>query len=434
MGKCKVSVEAGSNGRVAFAGRDEKGRQVEDEFEAGTDVEVAMFPDPNCTVSGWYYNGQMVDSPGRGPDVDGKTLTCRINGIARSTHVNVTFAPLTYTVQTMPNSLAPDPHGTLSPASGAKPLVVSWASGQTFKASAASGYRVGHWKFDGKTVQEGKDSFSLKGVFDCRLHALEVVFVAQDFQIKPSAGKHGKVDPSEPFRIALGGQQLFTALPDAGYQVNEWLLDGKPVQLEDGADGTFYSLEDIAANHAVKVNFKRRARGELRAAVATLTAVTAGKVKLIAYPVATDTAYEVPLYVLRLDGSAEDGSRVSREFKVARFGVAFKETDAAPYVYGLRAGTYVTKEWIPNYASLGAWRVSGKHWMHAARANPAEATCLAGCIGVYGPGTLNPFNEALCAMMNADNDDAGRAAIAKSGKFSVVIDPAPKPPLKPWKA
>lgn len=170
----------------------------------------------------------------------------------------------------------------------------------------------------------------------------------------------------------------------------------------------------------------------MREARATLTAEIVGKAKLVSHPRDSGIAYEVPLYRLRLEGSDADGRPVSRDFRVARFGVGFTDKDKAPFICSVRAGRYRIKEWVPGYATHGAWVLTGRYLMHAARANPAEATALSGCVGVYGPKTLKAFNDALCSMMNADANESGRAAIAASGKFVVVVEVAPRPPLKPW--
>ncbi|MHC5101623.1 MAG: InlB B-repeat-containing protein, partial [Planctomycetota bacterium] len=46
-----------------------------------------------------------------------------------------------------------------------------------------------------------------------------------------------------------GTDQLFTATPDAGFEVDQWLLDGSPVQ----TGGTPYTLTNITADHTVSV-------------------------------------------------------------------------------------------------------------------------------------------------------------------------------------
>ncbi len=65
------------------------------EVPDGTDVVIKMIPDLGYTVDSWSVDGAPFDSPGRGPDVDGKTIEYKIPGICADTLVEVTFTRLT---------------------------------------------------------------------------------------------------------------------------------------------------------------------------------------------------------------------------------------------------------------------------------------------------------------------------------------------------
>ncbi len=73
------------------------------------------------------------------------------------------------------------------------------------------------------------------------------------YLITPIASLDGTISPSTP-QITLAGSSLtFTATPSAGYQVDQWLIDGNTAQ----RGGTTFILSHIAANHTVEATFIR---------------------------------------------------------------------------------------------------------------------------------------------------------------------------------
>lgn len=73
------------------------------------------------------------------------------------------------------------------------------------------------------------------------------------YLITPIAGMNGSINPTAP-QTALAGSSLnFTATPNAGYQVDQWLLDGGLAQ----SGGSTFTVSDIDANHTVEATFTR---------------------------------------------------------------------------------------------------------------------------------------------------------------------------------
>lgn len=70
--------------------------------------------------------------------------------------------------------------------------------------------------------------------------------------ITATAGPNGTIDPSGDVDVNPGENQLFTAYPNLGYTVDEWLLDGEPNQI----GGTIYTLYNIQTAHTVHVEFR----------------------------------------------------------------------------------------------------------------------------------------------------------------------------------
>ncbi|MDI9817607.1 MULTISPECIES: DUF1566 domain-containing protein [unclassified Legionella] len=75
----------------------------------------------------------------------------------------------------------------------------------------------------------------------------------QQFTVTPSAGANGSISPSTPQVVNAGSSLMFTATPNTGFGVNQWLLDGNVVQ----NGGTSFQLNNIQANHTVEVTFNQ---------------------------------------------------------------------------------------------------------------------------------------------------------------------------------
>lgn len=75
----------------------------------------------------------------------------------------------------------------------------------------------------------------------------------QQFIVTPSAGANGSISPATAQRVNAGSSLAFTATPNTGFGVNQWLLDGNVVQ----NGGTTFQLNNIQANHTVAVTFNQ---------------------------------------------------------------------------------------------------------------------------------------------------------------------------------
>ena len=82
-------------------------------------------------------------------------------------------------------------------------------------------------------------------------HTVAVTFKIQTFTVTASAGANGSIDPAGAVIVNYGDDQLFTAIPEAGYEVAKWFVDGESVQ----TGGTTYTLTGVTAAHMVHVQF-----------------------------------------------------------------------------------------------------------------------------------------------------------------------------------
>jgi len=149
------------------------------------------------------------------------------------------------------------PQYTLTPSAGANgaiypstPQLVSDGTNFTFTAAPAVGYEVDQWLVDGTVAQTGMSQFTLVKV--TANHNVQVTFKQLMFTITPSSDSNGGISPSTPQTIAYDGSVTFTAVPNTGYDVDTWLIDGSIAQV----GGTQLTLNNIETNHTVRVTFK----------------------------------------------------------------------------------------------------------------------------------------------------------------------------------
>ena len=116
----------------------------------------------------------------------------------------------------------------------------------------SNGYAVNQWLLDGvvQTSAAGSPSFTLSNVITN--HTLQVTFTAVTYYLTPIAGPNGGISPNTS-QVINGGAMTFTASPNTGYTVNQWLLDGSAIQ----TGGTSCTLTGLSnGNHTLQATFK----------------------------------------------------------------------------------------------------------------------------------------------------------------------------------
>ncbi|HLK16576.1 MAG TPA: hypothetical protein VKT78_17350 [Fimbriimonadaceae bacterium] len=118
----------------------------------------------------------------------------------------------------------------------------------TLTAPATSGLSVfQNWQLNGVDQPAGQLSVTFTASAPVTVTA---VYLNAQYTVTASAGPHGSINPSGVVPIING--QLFTATPVAGWMVNQWVYDGKPVQ----TGGNTYSVGPIGGNHTLNVTFR----------------------------------------------------------------------------------------------------------------------------------------------------------------------------------
>ena len=86
-----------------------------------------------------------------------------------------------------------------------------------------------------------------------------IVWQTEACTITASAGEGGTISPEGNVVVGKGADKTFTMTPDAGYSIDQVLVDGEAVDLATiiANDGTAsYTFEDVQGDHTIEVTFK----------------------------------------------------------------------------------------------------------------------------------------------------------------------------------
>ncbi|KTD47530.1 InlB B-repeat-containing protein [Legionella quateirensis] len=131
------------------------------------------------------------------------------------------------------------------------PQVVLSGSNLAFTAIPDTNFLVDQWVLDGNAVQNGGTSYQLNNIQ--ANHTVEVTFTPVQYTVTPSAGANGDISPAVPQMVNYGSSITFTAIPNAYFAIDQWLLDGNVVQ----NGGTSYQLNTVQADHTIEVTFNQ---------------------------------------------------------------------------------------------------------------------------------------------------------------------------------
>jgi len=114
-------------------------------------------------------------------------------------------------------------------------------------ASPSAGYGLLNWTENGNIVSSSSN-YSFIATNDRTVVANFVV----SYTVTPSAGANGTITPSTVQTVNTGGGTTFTATPNNGYVVDQWLVNNAVLQ----TGGTSYTATNVTANMTVQVTFK----------------------------------------------------------------------------------------------------------------------------------------------------------------------------------
>ena len=199
----------------------------------GSSLAFTATPNTGYAMGVWSVDGTTVQTGGR---------TYTLSNITANHTVAVTF--IVFTPKITPSAGA---NGKISPSTA---QTVTYGSSLTLTATPNSGYTVNAWSVDGVSVQTGGTTYTLSNIIGS--HTVSVTFkAASNFTVTPSVGANGTLSPNTAQTVNSGSSLVFSAVPNTGYAMGVWSVDGTTVQ----TGGRTYTLSNITANHTVAVTF-----------------------------------------------------------------------------------------------------------------------------------------------------------------------------------
>ena len=235
------------------------------------------------TVNGTAVNGQKVANS----DNQSYTYTPGTDGITDDLTVTVSFkalpkATVEFSVVDTNGTDEGGTNGTLTATAERKGManyntaylnfksgdIVYAGSTVTFTATPNTGYRVQEWKVNGAVQQDNglnitANTLTLSNITEAK--NVTVQFMQVGSKVTAAAGSNGSitsgkvagkdVDYTGGFTLAENAQATFTAQPETGYEVDQWLVNGEEKQ---SGETTFnYTAASGNTGAAITVTFRQ---------------------------------------------------------------------------------------------------------------------------------------------------------------------------------
>lgn len=199
---------------------------------------------PGYEIEGWYVNNVRDDSAGTG-----ETYTYPNTTSANSIYIAPKFQQVEYDITTGDNVTVNGQNSTT--ARGGESL--------TFTAVPPAGQNVTGWTVNGKAVAGNGNTLTWTVENGCltkpnvTAYHVEAQFSAGEYKVTYSQPANGTLSASVADGTPVNGgtKVAFTAEPDKGYEIDEWMVNGHSV----ANSGSTYTL-NVTENSTVAVTFK----------------------------------------------------------------------------------------------------------------------------------------------------------------------------------
>ncbi|MDD4671936.1 MAG: Ig-like domain-containing protein, partial [Bacteroidales bacterium] len=228
------------------------------DVEAGKNIAFTATPEAGYQVKAWTLNGAIVDG--------NTSTTYTLDNLAAAANVTVEFEAIpattfavTYSVVGTNGSIAATVDGTAI-TSGDE---VEVGKDVLFTATPEAGYQVKAWTLNGAIVDGNTsttytlDNLAAATNVTVEFEAIPATTFAVTYSVVGTNGSIAATVDGTAItsgdEVEVGKDVLFTATPEAGYQVKAWTLNGAIV---DGNTSTTYTLDNLAAATNVTVEFE----------------------------------------------------------------------------------------------------------------------------------------------------------------------------------
>jgi hypothetical protein len=211
-------------------------------FEDGTGQGEVLFVDGNSNLTAGWTTVTINITPGT--STVSLVLSAKQNGGDYGGWDNVTLDG-TSAGATHDITVTQATGGTIAPGT----TTVIEGDDQAFTATADACYTFTNWVVDGSGVGS-TNPYTFTNVTATHTITAAYAAVVTTNNIVASAGANGSISPSGTTTLGCGGSQSYTITADAGYVVEDVLVDGSSV----GAV-TSYDFTDVDAAHTISVTF-----------------------------------------------------------------------------------------------------------------------------------------------------------------------------------
>ena len=233
--------------------------------------------------AGYEVQSVIVDGANKGA-----VTTYTFANIAANHTISAYFKIITYTI-----TAATDANGTISPAGV---IFVNLGAGKTYTITPKPGYHTADVLVDGTSVG-AVGTYVFTNVTSS--HTITATFAENPAYTITApddmdfAGMHGSISPAGISSVLGGTNKRFDITPDAGYRVDDVLVDGVSV----GAV-TSYTFFDIQKNHTISATFTSdvytiTATAGVNGNITPAGAITVNKGDSLTFTVTPDAGYTV---------------------------------------------------------------------------------------------------------------------------------------------
>ena len=167
--------------------------------------------------------------------------------------ITVTFKQISSSQYTIRPSVGPN--GSISPATD---QILAEGGSVTFTVTPDSGYEVDTVRVDGQSAALTTGHYTFADIRSD--HTIAVTFrqisvppVIPSYTITPTAGQHGRIEPSAPRTVSQGSSITFTVIPDDGYVVDAFRVDGAEKRVSENGE---YTFTGVVSDHTLTATFK----------------------------------------------------------------------------------------------------------------------------------------------------------------------------------
>jgi uncharacterized repeat protein (TIGR02543 family) len=218
---CTITASAGTGGTITPSGIIT--------VDYGTSKTFTITPNTGYRIQDVLVNGTSV----------GATSTVTYNYVTADSTIQASFALKTYTITASAGT-----GGSISPSGS---VSVNHGTNKTFSITPNTGYRIVDVLVDGSSVG-AVSSYTFSNV--TAGHTISTSFATNTYTITASAGTGGTISPSGSVSVNYGAGQTFSIAANAGYLIQNVLVDGASV----GAVSS-YPFTAVSANHTIAVSF-----------------------------------------------------------------------------------------------------------------------------------------------------------------------------------